>query len=122
MMWQAGVPSLCLGKKRDGRLRGNRVPHKIKILAEATAEATEARVWYEARDTEVAAEFMRELDLAIAVVADRPDRWPAGHRNTRGYHLRRFPFRVVYLFDDNCVRIIAIAHDRRRPGYWKDRI
>jgi toxin ParE1/3/4 len=98
------------------------MPRRVEIEAEATAEAIEARIWYAARDTDLAVEFMRELDRAVEVIADRPDRWPADRRDTRKYHLRRFPFRVVYLFDPQRVRIIAIAHDRRKPEYWKDRI
>ena len=34
----------------------------------------------------------------------------------------RFPYHVVYLEHDSHIRILALAHDRRRPGYWKTRL
>lgn len=93
----------------------------VELLAEATAEAAEARAWYEARDPAVAADFIRELDAAIAAIADAPDRWPAHRRGTRRYLLRRFPFSIVYTSDADRVRVIAVAHSRREPGYWDRR-
>lgn len=40
----------------------------------------------------------------------------------RRVRVRRFPYQVVYLVIDNDVVVIAIAHDRRRPGYWAERL
>jgi hypothetical protein len=36
--------------------------------------------------------------------------------------MQRFPFSVVYLDDPESVTIVAIAHSKRKPGYWKDRL
>jgi mRNA-degrading endonuclease RelE of RelBE toxin-antitoxin system len=98
------------------------MPRRVEIEADDTAAAVQARLWYAAPDADLARNFLAELDSAIEVVADRPDRWPAGRRDTHQYRLRRFPFRVVYLFDAERVRIIAIAHNRRKPAYWANRI
>ena len=32
--------------------------------------------------------------------------------------LRRFPFAIGYVVEDDTVTVLAIAHLRRRPGYW----
>ena len=34
----------------------------------------------------------------------------------------RFPYHVIYLEPTAALRILAIAHDRRKPGYWKNRL
>ena len=34
----------------------------------------------------------------------------------------RFPYHVIYLEAGMDLRILAIAHDRRKPGYWQDRL
>jgi toxin ParE1/3/4 len=39
---------------------------------------------------------------------------------TRRWKLARFPYSIIYLGTEH-VRVIAIAHDRRRPGYWRGR-
>jgi hypothetical protein len=36
--------------------------------------------------------------------------------------MQRFPFSVVYLDDPELIAIIAVAHTKRRPGYWKGRL
>jgi hypothetical protein len=36
--------------------------------------------------------------------------------------VKRFPYHVIYLEKQNDIRILAIAHDRRKPGYWKSRL
>lgn len=41
-----------------------------------------------------------------------------------GYHrfpLRQFPFALIYRIDGQQLRILAVAHRRRRPGYWSQR-
>jgi hypothetical protein len=36
--------------------------------------------------------------------------------------LRRFPFGLLYAIETERIVIVAVAHLKRRPGYWKDRI
>jgi plasmid stabilization system protein ParE len=64
---------------------------------------------------------MAELDLAIERIEDAPRRWPPYLGDTRRYLLRRFPFFVVFREVENRVQILAVAHARRRPGYWLGR-
>lgn len=33
-----------------------------------------------------------------------------------------FPYRVVYFVDDDWLTVVAVAHAKRRPGYWRDRV
>jgi hypothetical protein len=35
---------------------------------------------------------------------------------------RRFPFHLVYVEEPAGVPVVAVAHDRRRPGYWRRRL
>lgn len=39
----------------------------------------------------------------------------------RAIGLRRFPFRLVYVDRSTHVRVLALAHRSRRPGYWRRR-
>jgi len=34
--------------------------------------------------------------------------------------LRRFPFGVVYRVLAGEIQVVAVAHHRRKPGYWAD--
>jgi toxin ParE1/3/4 len=36
--------------------------------------------------------------------------------------VRAFPYRLVYLRTATALRVLAVAHDAREPGYWTGRI
>jgi plasmid stabilization system protein ParE len=95
---------------------------KLEFLPEAIDEAAAARQWYAERSKRAASRFMAELDRAVERILDAPDRWPAHVRDTRFYRLRRFPYLVVDHVAGETVTVIAVAHGRRRPGYWKNRL
>ena len=40
---------------------------------------------------------------------------------TRRLALRRFPYSIVYRQRDEAIDVIAFAHQRRRPEYWRSR-
>ena len=92
--------------------------HAIRLHPLAADEAEAASAWYRARNPTVAEAFRLELDAAIASIAEAPGRWPRLHRRFRRYLLHRFPFSIVYLERADFIEVIAVAHHRRKPGYW----
>jgi toxin ParE1/3/4 len=36
--------------------------------------------------------------------------------------LRYFPFGIIYRYDESTVYIVAVIHQSKEPGYWKDRL
>lgn len=64
---------------------------------------------------------MSELDRAIELIAEGPIQWASYVAGTRRLAMRRFPYLVVFREVEGVVQILAVAHVRRRPGYWKDR-
>jgi len=66
--------------------------------------------------------FLDELDRAIDLISENPGKYPAHEFGTHRMVLRRFPFVIVFRSAAAGVEIIAIAHARRRPGYWRERL
>jgi len=65
---------------------------------------------------------MKELDNAIKSILDNPRRWPIFDLDFRRLPLFRFPYSIVYREKStSVVQILAMAHGRRRPGYWRAR-
>jgi plasmid stabilization system protein ParE len=58
----------------------------------------------------------------ITRISEHPEQFPFFEFGTRRAVLRRFPFVIVFRDTAERVEIIAVAHGRRRPGYWQDRI
>jgi len=97
------------------------VPVVLEVLEPAAAEALEAVAWYRDRSVVAAAAFQLEIRRAFSEVEGAPEAWPAYVEGTRRFLLQRFPYEVVYVVRGNRVLVVAIAHCKRRPGYWRDR-
>ena len=93
----------------------------IEIHPEAIAAARGAREWYEARSDDAARAFLAELDLGIESVRTSPEAYLPYLYGTRCYLLRRFPYLIVYRVTGTTIQVVAVAHGRRRPGYWRAR-
>jgi len=83
--------------------------------------ARPAAAWYLERDERVAGAFEDELAKAFAGIERTPETWPAHLHGTRRFLLGRFPYEVVYKIYPEVVLIVAIAHCKRKPGYWRRR-
>ena len=94
----------------------------VELHPEAVQEAAEAYTWYVRRNEEVAAAFIAELDRIIARIAEDPASLPLHLRGTQRCSFRRFPYLVVFREWSDVVQVIAVAHGRRRPTYWRERL
>ena len=95
---------------------------QIELHPEAVAEAQAALQWYRERSALASDAFIAELDRAVRKIAENPKMYHPYVRGTRRYLLQRFPFYLVYREVAARIEIIAVAHGRRKPGYWKKRI
>jgi toxin ParE1/3/4 len=67
--------------------------------------------------------FEAEFDRAVARIRTTPQAGPSFRGRFRWVRLRRFPYLIYYLIiDPHRVRVLAVAHARRRPGYWIRRL
>ncbi|MBT8083723.1 MAG: type II toxin-antitoxin system RelE/ParE family toxin [Woeseia sp.] len=97
------------------------MPAEVRLHPEAEFELRAAFLWYLDRNVLVAEAFQAEVSRAIKVVAENPDRWPELTESLRRYVFPRFPFTLVYRSRPKVVEVIAIAHQRRKPRYWRAR-
>jgi plasmid stabilization system protein ParE len=58
----------------------------------------------------------------IRQIVRTPQRWPKYLHGTRRFVLRRFPFSIIYLDDYDVLNIVAVAHNKRKPGFRKRRL
>nr|MBA2669637.1 type II toxin-antitoxin system RelE/ParE family toxin [Gemmatimonadota bacterium] len=76
---------------------------------------------YEDRAPGLGREFFEEVMADIRTAVENPEVGTTQESPFRRMLCRRFPFVVVYRQADDELRILAVAHQRRRPGYWKER-
>jgi len=99
----------------------------VRILEAAAAEAAGAAAWYESQRVGLGADFREDFKAALGtleegVVPGSP--WPGrlGERGVKRILLKRFPFSVVFVASSGGKVVLAVAHHRRRPAYWRGRV
>jgi len=95
---------------------------RVSFSPDGLAEAEEAVRWY--RDNagiEPAHLFAQELRRVIDLAVEHPGIGSPGPHGTSRLYFKRFPYTLVFRMDAGTLRVIAIAHQNRRPGYWAGR-
>ncbi len=95
----------------------------LRVLPEAEAELQSAATWYEEKRPGVGIEFIAVLDRAFESILENPEACPVWRpdRPYRRLLLKRFPYVVFFRIDSSTIEIVAVAHAKRRPGYWLER-
>jgi len=93
---------------------------EVTILPEAELELREAVAYYEGKARGLGLDFEAEIERSVQTIAEHPERWPLREDGTCRYLAHRFPYLVVYAFENQHVWILAIAHCKRHPTYWKN--
>ena len=91
------------------------------------AEIAEAAAWYAERQPGLEQRFLDEIERVFPEIRVRPRAFPPLENappdlDLRRAILRRFPYVLVFLELEVEIRLIAVAHTSRRPGYWLDRL
>jgi toxin ParE1/3/4 len=69
----------------------------------------------------VAEAFEREFDTVVQLLLRHPQLGTPGARLSRSLRLNGFPYQVHYHADLQRIRILAVTHHSRKPGYWHGR-
>jgi hypothetical protein len=99
---------------------------KLRLLAQAEEEAEQAAHWYEDRKDGLGFDFLDALTRGLEKIEQNPQSYALTEtlqatREVRQFLLGRFPFAIIYELRSDEVLVLAIAHVRRRPDYWKRR-
>jgi len=97
----------------------SRIP--VAFHPEALAEAEAAVRWYAERSVRAAERFLKVLEDAVEQVVAAPSRWGSSSEGTRRVILQHYPYLLIYRVLPDRIEILAVAHGRRRPGYWRIR-
>jgi len=98
----------------------------IRLAPEAAEELADAGAWYESQRIGLSRRLVGETQSTLRLVRERPASFPLlktlSRLGIRRALLPHFPYAIVFLELDLEIRILAIAHLKRRPGYWLGRL
>jgi toxin ParE2 len=94
----------------------------VRLLEPAQAELDEAITWYADQAPGLGDAFLIETIKVITLIRQFPLAWHPLTPEIRRCRLRRFPYCVVYTQDGDELLVLAIAHQHRKPNYWRSRL
>lgn len=87
----------------------------------AAQEAAAAADYYDDKRSGLGSEFLQDLDDCVTAAREFPESGGPYGNTIRRRLFQRFPFSLVYDPKPEEIVIVAVAHDRRQPGYWRQR-
>lgn len=95
---------------------------KYSLHPEAEGDLREAAEFYrDHADSALSLSLLTEFEHSVGLLLQHPRLGALWGRGKRRYSMRRFPYSLVYVIAGEEVRILAVAHHSRRPGYWRGR-
>ena len=96
---------------------------RLRIAKPASEELADAVRWYEAQRPGLGGDLYDAVNGTIESITRQPELGSTDYadRLSRRVLISRFPYHVVYRLEADAIIILAIAHMKRRPGYWKHR-
>ena len=89
---------------------------------EAYEDLREAAEFYrDQAGTALSRPFLAEFERSVALLLEHPQLGAIWRHGKRRLVTRRFPFSIIYTVVEDQLRILAVAHHSRRPGYWRRR-
>ncbi len=85
----------------------------------ASDELLDAARNYELKMPGLGADFVTEADALLARAAKYPEMYPRVEGVVRRGLLRRFPYAVFYIVDDDALVVLAVFNCAREPGSWR---
>ncbi len=86
------------------------------------AELRAIQDYYEERSPGLGREFIDEFERQVLQLAARPERWMVAAGDVRRCLMRRFPYIIYFRWvDSERIRITVVKHQRRHPGYGRQR-
>ena len=88
---------------------------------DAQEEYVSAAVYYERRVEGLGERFIGQVEASIARMMSAPLRQRCFSNDFRKLRVAHFPYAVVYRVTRDELQIVAVAHAKRQPGYWRQR-
>ena len=93
-----------------------------KCSPEASQELHEAYLWYEEQYPGLGLNFVQDIKSSIQTILKFPTGWPMVGKYTKRCLLIKYPYLLLYTYEDNEVYITCIGHQHRDPNFYKTKI
>ncbi len=81
----------------------------------------EAADFYDIRSPGLGIAFIDEVQRVLRNISEFPESAPLIRDRVRKKWVARFPYSLIYSVRPDTIRVLAVAHHKRRPFYWQGR-
>jgi plasmid stabilization system protein ParE len=89
--------------------------HNLIIQPEAEDDIQNGFEWYESQNPGLGSEFVRAVDVCLSGIGRQPLAYQVIYKQLRRVLIRRFPYVILYVFDQDTVCVFACFHAKRDP-------
>ena len=89
---------------------------------DARAEFLAVVEYYEECQTGLGRRFREAMEAQVDAIGIMPFRFRVLHPPFRRCLVPQFPYSIIFSIEPEFILVIAVAHAKRKPGYWHDRI
>ncbi len=94
---------------------------RIIIHNEAQAELQSIYIYYKSISILIANKFKEEVKSKYQFITENPKIYPTISQDIRKCNLDNYPYSILYSENGNNIKVLAFAHFKRKPNYWKNR-
>ena len=105
----------------SGIISSSGMTRRLVVAPEAEADMRAAFVWYEEQRPGLGEEFLLAVEAAFATVERSPESLPVVRGQLRRAIVRRFPYGVFSIAEDDAIHVLAVLHAKRDPEVWQRR-
>jgi toxin ParE1/3/4 len=87
----------------------------------AEQELLDAVSYYEEQETGLGLDYLGEVEHAVNFLMRYPEAGSKVRGSIRRLTLPKFPYSLLYRVSKEQIRVLAVAHHKRKPQYWVDR-
>ncbi len=96
--------------------------YRLIIRPQAELDIQDAFEWYEAQALGLGSEFIRAVDACLSAIEGNPLAYQIIYKQAQQALIRRFPYRILYVFDQEIITVVACFHSQRNPKSWQARL
>jgi plasmid stabilization system protein ParE len=96
--------------------------HTLFVSGKAEWDITDAYLWYESCRPGLGKEFQLCLEKGLNQIQHNPLIFQQRYREVRIHFIKRFPYGIHYLVEEEAIRVLGVFHTARDPQNWEERL
>ncbi len=95
---------------------------KIQFKSEVYEDIQVAYDWYESQRKGLGEDFLSVMEDSLSAISQNPNQYPQVYRHMRRCLMRKFPYGIFYVQQNEMLIVIGVLHTKRDPAEWDARI